>query len=243
MRAFAELVQTLGTTTKTNAKLEALVHYFSVANDKDKVWVIAIFSGRRPKRAVNTTQLASYCIEVAGLPFWLFEESYHTVGDLGETIALLLPETATEQSTVSEPLHYYIEQLKAIEKESEEVRKAFVLDAWRDMTGSERFVFNKLITGAFRIGVSQALMVNALAKTVNLPSSEIAHRISGNWDPSTITFDELLSAHSAGTDFSKPYPFFLAYALEEDPTVLGAPANWQAEWKWDGIRGQISTLR
>lgn len=239
MKAFAELVHTLGTTTKTNAKLEALVQYFSIANTKDKVWVIALFSGRRPKRAVNSTQLASYCIEVAGLPFWLFEESYHTVGDLAETIALLLPETATETTDVSEPLHYYIEHLKKIEKESEEVRKAFVLDAWREMTEGERFVFNKLITGAFRIGVSQALMVNALAKTANLPSSEIAHRISGNWDPTTITFDELLNTHGDTVDLSKPYPFFLAYALEEDPTILGEPADWQAEWKWDGIRGQI----
>jgi DNA ligase 1 len=239
MKAFAELVQTLGTTTKTNAKLDALVQYFSVADDKDKVWVIALFSGRRPKRAVNTTQLASYCVEVAALPFWLFEESYHTVGDLAETIALLLPETVTENTDVSEPLHYYIEQLKKIEKESEEVRKAFIIDAWREMTQGERFVFNKLITGSFRIGVSQALMVAALAKTINLPTSEIAHRISGNWDPSTITFDELLSAHDTATDLSKPYPFFLAYAIEEDVSPLGDPHDWQAEWKWDGIRGQI----
>src|SRR5215207_2742516 len=154
MRRFAELVQQLGSSTKTNDKLEALVEYFSVADDKDKVWVIAIFSGRRPKRAVNTTQLATYCVEVAGLPFWLFEESYHTVGDLAETIALLLPETKTEQSRQL-PLHYYIEQLKALEKESEEVRKKFVLEAWDEMDHSERFVFNKLITGGFRIGVSQ----------------------------------------------------------------------------------------
>jgi DNA ligase-1 len=239
MKAFAELVATLGTTTKTNAKLDALVRYFSVADDRDKVWVIALFSGRRPRRAVNSTQLASYCIEVAGLPFWLFEESYHTVGDLAETIALLLPETGSEKRDVSERLHYYIGQLKSIEKESEEVRKAFIIDAWRDMTPGERFVFNKLITGSFRIGVSQALMVAALAKTVQLESSVIAHRISGNWDPSTITFDELLNEQGSTTDFSKPYPFFLAYALEEAPDVLGDAQDWQAEWKWDGIRGQI----
>src|SRR5215216_4646087 len=125
---FSDLVMKLGTSTKTNDKLEALVQYFSVADDKDKVWVIALFSGRRPKRAVNSTQLASYCVEVAALPFWLFEESYHTVGDLAETIALLLPEYVDEKTVASEPLHYYIEHLKNIEKESEEVRKAFVLD-------------------------------------------------------------------------------------------------------------------
>src|SRR6476620_1132625 len=230
MRQFAELVTKLGSSTKTNDKLDALVNYFSVADDKDKVWVIAIFSGRRPKRAVNTTQLATYCIEKINLPFWLFEESYHTVGDLAETIALLLPErNAANQNPQS--LHYYIEQLKSIEKEPEEVRKQFILDSWNVMNFSERFVFNKLITGGFRIGVSQKLMVNALGKTVQLEPSVIAHRISGNWDPSTISFDELLSEHTSTTDWSKPYPFYLAYAIEENNVEeLGAPNNWQAEW-------------
>src|SRR6202012_2186689 len=73
-------------------RLEALEKYFSEADDADKVWVIALFSGRRPKRTVNTTLLWEWCRELTGLPAWLFEESYHTVGDLAETIALLLPE-------------------------------------------------------------------------------------------------------------------------------------------------------
>jgi DNA ligase-1 len=238
MRQFAELVTLLGSSTKTNDKLEALAAYFSSANDQDKVWVIAIFSGRRPKRVVNTTQLATYCVETAGLPFWLFEESYHTVGDLAETIALLLPPAQTGNAQ-PEPLHYYIEQLKALEKESEEARKLFILDAWRDMTHAERFVFNKLITGGFRIGVSQKLMVNALARTVQLEPSIIAHRISGNWDPSTIGFNELLSEENLQTDWSKPYPFYLAYGIEENIEQLGEPKDWQVEWKWDGIRGQL----
>jgi DNA ligase-1 len=83
------------------------------------------------------------------------------------------------------------------------------------------------------------MMVNALAKTVNLESSVIAHRISGNWDPSTTSFEELLSEQSTTTDHSKPYPFYLAYALEDGLESLGVPEEWQAEWKWDGIRGQI----
>lgn len=240
MKEFAELVMKLGATTKTNDKLDALVNYFSVANDKDKVWVIAIFSGRRPKRAVNTTQLATYAVALIRLPFWLFEESYHVVGDLAETITLLLPEK-TSQEKNTKPLHYYIEQLKAIEKETEELRKQFIIDSWMEMNYGERFVFNKLITGGFRIGVSQKLMVNALAKTVQLASSVIAHRISGNWNASTISFEELLSEHTTTTDWSKPYPFYLAYAIEEAEIeeTLGNPKNWQAEWKWDGIRGQL----
>ena len=107
------------------------------------------------------------------------------------------------------------------------------------MNRDERFVFNKLITGSFRIGVSQKTIVNALAKTIDLSASVIAHRISGNWDPSTTSFNDLLSESASITDFSKPYPFYLAYALEEEPENLGDINEWQAEWKWDGIRGQM----
>jgi DNA ligase-1 len=240
MKLFAALVTKLGRSTRTNDKLDALVEYFAAAHDKDKVWVIAIFSGRRPRRSVSGTQLATWCVELIGLPFWLFEESYHTVGDLAETIALLLPEnTAEKLAEESKPLHFYIEQLRSIEKESEEVRKKFIIDCWLEMNSAERFVFNKLITGGFRIGVSQKLMVNALAKSTKLDASVIAHRISGNWDPAVIQFDELLGEYAAATDYSKPYPFFLAYAIEDDVSVLGEPGEWQAEWKWDGIRGEI----
>ncbi|HTQ66378.1 MAG TPA: ATP-dependent DNA ligase [Puia sp.] len=237
MKLFAELVFALGNSTKTNDKLDALSEYFATADDKDKVWVIAIFSGRRPKRAVNVSRLQEWCIELSGLPGWLFEESYHTVGDLAETIALLLPENKI--SAESFPLHYFLEQLIRIEKEDESVRKKFILDAWTHMNQNERFVFNKLLTGGFRIGVSQITMVNALAKTVNLDSSVIAHRISGNWDPLTVSFQDLLSEQGASIDHSKPYPFYLAYALEDELTELGEPREWIAEWKWDGIRGQL----
>jgi DNA ligase-1 len=237
MKQFAELVTTLGASTKTNEKLDALSNYFSTANDKDKVWVIAIFSGRRPRRAVNSTQLWTWCNELAGLPFWLFEECYHAVGDLAETIALLLPESTSRNA--SHPLHHYLETLIRIEKEDENIRKGFIVRSWESMTQPERFVFNKLITGNFRIGVSQQTMVNALAKTVKLESSVIAHRISGNWDPLTTNFSDLLSEQTVSIDHSKPYPFYLAYAVEDDVAGLGEPREWQAEWKWDGIRGQI----
>lgn len=249
MKAFSHLVHVLGTTTKTNEKLQALTDYFSVADDSDKVWVIAIFSGRRPKRAVNSTILSNWAIELADIPSWLFVESYGTVGDLAETISLLLPEKNSEKdlsvkdnSTDPENTHsltYYIERFISIEKESEEIKKDFILTSWNELDQQGKFVFNKLITGNFRIGVSQKLMVNALAKVLDIEPSIIAHRISGNWDPVTTKFDDLLSEEATTIDDSKPYPFFLAYALEDHPSALGEPMEWQVEWKWDGIRGQI----
>jgi DNA ligase-1 len=235
---FAALVSEISSSTKTNDKLQALAKYFTLADDKDKVWVIAIFSGRRPRRAVNSRLLTEWCIEIANIPSWLFLESYSTVGDLAETIALLLPDAEITDSN-GESLSWYLEKFISIEKQDELLRKKFITDSWNQMTHAERFVFNKLITGSFRIGVSQKLMVNALAKVVDHSSSVIAHRISGNWDPSTINFSELLSTEAAEADHSKPYPFYLAYAIEDDPATLGNPNEWQAEWKWDGIRGQV----
>jgi DNA ligase-1 len=238
LELFAKLVSELSASTKTNDKLQSLVDYFAIAPDSDKVWVIAIFSGRRPRRAVNSRLMRDWCTEITNYPSWLFDECYHTVGDLSETLALLLPETKNENQ-INKNLSHYLETFISIEKQDESIRKKFIIDSWNQMSRDERFVFNKLITGSFRIGVSQKTIVNALAKTVDLSASVIAHRISGNWDPVTTTFDDLLTESASVSDFSKPYPFYLAYALEETPETLGDPCEWQAEWKWDGIRGQL----
>ena len=238
LQLFAKLVTELSTSTKTNDKLQSLIDYFAIAPDADKVWVIAIFSGRRPRRVVNSRLMRDWCGEITGHPSWLFDESYHTVGDLAETLALLLPEIKKE-SDVNKDLCHYLEMFISIEKQDESVKKKFIVDSWNKMSRDEKFVFNKLITGSFRIGVSQKTIVNALSKTVDLPASVIAHRISGNWDPATTTFEDLLSETASVSDFSKPYPFYLAYALEDEPATLGGPKEWQAEWKWDGIRGQV----
>ena len=238
MKQFAALVYTIGTSTKTNEKLQALQDYFATAPAKDMVWVIAIFSGRRPKRIVNSTFLKNLCIEICDIPSWLFEECYHTAGDLGETIALLLPE-AEQLNTAEKTLSFYLEHFISILKEPDEIKKAFILDSWQQMDRNEKFVFNKLITGGFRIGVSQTIMVKALAKTRDVSPSVIAHRISGNWDPAVTTADDLLSETSSTIDHSKPYPFYLSYAVEGEPANLGNIDEWTAEWKWDGIRGQM----
>ena len=241
MSLFADLITELSSSTKTNDKLDSLASYFATAPEKDRVWVIALFSGRRPKRVVNATQLLTWCIEITQLPTWLFNESYHTVGDLGETIALLLPEPTEEDTAgkVNTSLSHFLEKFLEIEKQDEQIRKNYIQECWKYMNQNERFVFNKLITGGFRIGVSQKTMVNALAKTSDLSSSVIAHRISGNWDPVTTPFQELLSESASSGDHSKPYPFYLSYAFEDELEKLGDPAEWQAEWKWDGIRGQL----
>ncbi|ASZ14585.1 ATP-dependent DNA ligase [Chitinophaga pendula] len=236
MERFAQLVKLISNSTKTNEKLEALSHYFATADERDKPWVLALFSGRRPKRTVNSTQLKNWCLQLTGLSEWLFEECYHTVGDLAETIALLLP---PNEGQGRQPLHYWLDQLQVLEKAAEADKQAFILQAWQELDTSERLVFNKLITGGFRIGVSQQMMVNALAQTYSIIPATVSHMISGNWDPRQTTLEALLTEGHSGADASKPYPFYLAYALEGGPASLGVPADWVAEWKWDGIRGQL----
>ena len=239
MKQFAILIQVLGTSTKTTAKLHAIQNYFAAANDEDKIWVIALFTGKRPKRSVNSALLRMWSMEIANIEPWLFEESYHTVGDLAETIALLLPKKNEGIVREERSLSWYMKILMQLGKETDEAKKEFVTSSWAMMNVNEIFVFNKLMTGGFRIGVSQKMMVNAIAKTTGISPSVIAHRIMGNWQPATISFDELLSTEHSAADNSKPYPFYLAYAVENDISGLGLPDEWQAEWKWDGIRGQI----
>ncbi len=235
---FAKLLAELNTSTKTNDKIQSLVNYFATAPDEDKVWVIAIFSGRRPRRAVSFKLMREWCAEVTGLPNWLFDECHGTVGDLAETLALLLPENKGD-SEPTKSLSFYLEKFIAIEKEDESIKKNFIIETWQTLNRDEKFVFNKLITGSFRIGVSQKTIVNALTKVVHLSASVIAHRISGKWDPVSTSFNELMSETSSVSDFSKPYPFYLAYAIDDKVEVLGNTEEWQAEWKWDGIRGQL----
>ncbi|MBT1702278.1 ATP-dependent DNA ligase [Chryseosolibacter indicus] len=235
MKHFTKLFTDLDQTTKTLGKIKALVEYFEKASDQDKLWAIALLSHRRPKRTVNASYLAQWANELSGLPDWLFYESHHVVGDLAETITLMLP-AEFEESNYS--LTYWIDFIKALEPLEVHQKKEKILWAWSQLNETERFVFNKLITGSFRIGVSQQLMVKALAKYANVKENIIAHRLMGNWSPDINTFQDLLFADE-GTDFSKPYPFYLAYALEDEISSLGDPEDWIAERKWDGIRGQV----
>jgi DNA ligase-1 len=236
LKRFSQLIQELELSNKTNDKISALVAYFSEADDRDKPYVIAMFTGKKPKRPINTALIKQWAIELSGIPEWLFSESYHSVGDLSETIALVLPPA---QHTVEKSLQEWISELAELYGKSDEEKKAYILNAWNALNTQERFIFNKLISGNFRIGVSNKMLVNAIAKQGNEDSSKIMHSIMGKWQPNEITYQQLLAGEHVNTDNSWPYPFCLAYALETPPEDLGPTHLWQAEWKWDGIRGQI----
>ena len=235
MKRFAALFTALDQTTKTNAEVAALAAYFQDADDKDRLWTIALLSGRRPKRGVTTTLLREWAAERAGVPLWLFEESYSIVGDLAETIALVFPQgDGVSERSLSDWLNI-VGGLGALEVPA---KKATVLEAWNNLGHVERFLFNKLITGGLRVGVSQKLMTRALAQTTGIEEATLAHRLMGEWSPDTTTFEALILTDDGGAALSRPYPFYLAHQVE-DVATLGDPSDWRAEYKWDGIRGQL----
>ncbi len=236
MREFTQLYTELDQTNSTLAKIAALKDYFERVEGKDKLWTIALLSHRRPKRPVTSTQLKEWAALETGLPFWLIDETHHVVGDLAETVAGILPEPAQSSD---ESLSYWIRHIMEMKSMDEENRRSALVDAWRRLDRMERFAFHKILTGGFRVGVSQKLIVRALHAHTGIEESILAHRLMGNWDPDSITFEELILAPDPADDLSKPYPFYLAYALDSPVNELGPTENWAAEYKWDGIRGQI----
>lgn len=237
MRAFARLYTTLDETTATGEKVAALAEYFRSAPAPDAAWAVHFLIGRRPKRLVSTPKLAAWAAEAAGIPPWLFEESHAAVGDLAETITLLLPDTGVSDDR---RLTYWVEErLLPLRGQDEAVQREEMLRAWRELDRRERFVWNKLITGAFRVGASSGLVERALSLASGVPEAAIAHRLTGGWEPTAEFFGRLCAEDVRDTDVSRPYPFYLAHPLEGQVQALGEPTEWLAEWKWDGIRSQL----
>lgn len=239
MKAFVRLYKRIDETTSTNEKVAALVDYFhSDVSDKDKLWTIALFTHRKPPRSITTTQLRTWAATISKIPEWLFEETYQLVGDLAETIALVLPKVEkSHDGNLS--LNSMIQSLLKVKQLTEEEKKEWTTRMWLDLTTDERFLFNKLITGGFRLGISQNLLTKALATYLEEDESRIAHKLMGNWSPEDTDFSTLLRQDMQHADISKPYPFFLAYAIEMPLEDLGPANEWIVEHKWDGIRGQL----
>ncbi len=237
MKAFTDLYTALDETTKTNEKVGAMRDYFEKVEPADAAWAIYFLTGRKPKQLVQIPKLVGMAIAAARLPEWLFSESYDAVGDVAETIALLLP-AGDKSSTI--PLHTWIEErLLPLRGASDEAQFKSILQAWSELDEAQRFIWNKLLTGAFRVGVSQQLVIRALSQVSKLDPAVIAHRMMGTWEPTEDFYKSLIAPETEDSDISRPYPFCLAHPLDADPQSLGDVEEWQAEWKWDGIRSQL----
>ena len=236
MKAFAELYTSLDETTKTTVKVQALARYFAASDPADAAWAVFFLSGRKLRQVVPSRRLAAWAVEAAGLSDWLFEECYHAVGDLAETIALLLPPPT---AVIDRPLNVWVTQhLAPLRDADEATMRRDMLAAWAGLDLRQRFIWNKLITGGFRVGVSQQLLTRALAQVAGLDVATLAGRLMGDWQPTPGFYTSLVSTETTD-DHRRPYPFFLAAPIEGEPAALGDLAEWQVEWKWDGIRSQL----
>lgn len=237
MKLFARLYAELDSTTKTTPKVEALERYFREAPPEDAVWALALLTGRRIKRAVTSTELRDAAATAAGLPAWLLDECYDAVGDLSETISLVAPEPTHERDI---PLHAALEHIITPMRRMDDVaRRRTLVETWDQLPLEQRFIFCKLISGSFRVGVSRTLAVRALANVAGVPQAEMEHRVMGDWGITADAFRAMLAGTAGETAVARPFPFFLASQLDDPPESLGPLADWQVEWKWDGIRAQL----
>lgn len=240
MQRFAELFEALDTTTSTNAKVAAMVAYLRSAEPLDAAWATYVLIGRRPKRSVGPALLRRWLGEEAQLPDWLVEDAYASVGDLAETIALLVqPDAALVNEAATLNLAaWFQDRILPLRKLDEAEQRAQVTSWWRSLCYRESFLVNKLLTGSLRVGVSRTLVTRALAELLDRPRVEIERGLIGEWEPSEAFWHDL-AAGTTASGLLHPYPFYLASPLEQPAQDLGPRERWLAEWKWDGIRGQI----
>ncbi|GLK90307.1 ATP-dependent DNA ligase [Pseudomonas turukhanskensis] len=248
MKAFADLYTRLDATTSSNAKLQAMQDYFATAAPDDAAWAVYFLAGGRPRQVVPTRVLRELTTRLAGLPEWLFEESYQAVGDLAETISLLLPEA--EHSSEHGLAWWLQEQLLPLRGLPPEELAVRLPPLWAQLDRQSLMVSLKLLTGAFRVGVSKLLVTRALAAMAGIDAKRVAQRLVGYTDlshrPSAERYLALIAAESDDEHAQRggqPYPFFLAHPLQQPTdqfdTVLGPVEDWLVEWKWDGIRAQL----
>ncbi|HEY0180757.1 MAG TPA: ATP-dependent DNA ligase [Dokdonella sp.] len=245
MKRFAALYRELDRSTGTLDKRAALIAYFRQAPAADAAWALWLLSGGKlaasKARIASGRELRAWIVDESGQPDWLVEDSYAHVGDLAETLALLLDDPADAGEDL--PLHVWIEQrLLPVAGADEAARRAVVTGAWRRLGFDPRLLFNKLLTGALRVGVSQRLVQQALAEMSGVDIARIAQRMLGAWTPTPAFMRDLLASGELPGDRQQPYPFFLASPLEPADDVaarLGDIGDWLLEWKWDGIRLQL----
>ncbi len=270
MKHFTQLFRAIDATTSTNEKVKSLQQYFQTESPANAVWALYLLLGKTRKRLITSRILREIFLQISDIPEWLFEESYSHVGDSAETIALLLRDTPIEPTGASTadsntPLQVWMEdiipQVKQLQKTDEHQLKNLVIDWWANLSEGEIFVLNKVLTGAFRMGVSTKLVIKALAAEYELTEAVLAHRLMGEIEPTANFYEALINSDDADTQPSQPYPFFLASPIDvekfsvemaaviasecivetdgQTDSQTNARSAWQAEWKWDGIRAQL----
>ena len=237
MKFFSELFHDLDELTKTNERIDRLCRYFDESDPRDSIWACWFLSGKRIKGAVKTSELRSFASGRTGFPDWLVAECHDRVGDLAETLSLLVDDRQSGQSlSLSEVVEKFIQPMVATDTLG---RSELINRAWDTLSSDDLLPFHKLLTGAFRMGISKGNLCKALAKVGNLEPALIAQRLAGNWIPGTLSMKEILDPEQIEPT-CKPFPFYLSCPIQDTPPEeLGPLDEWQIEWKWDGIRAQL----
>jgi len=241
MRRFTQLYMELDASNRKTAKLAALRRYFAEVPPEDGAWAVFFLTGNRLKRPIKLKDFREWAGAACGYPIWMVDECYNHVGDLAETLALLLADGKLAGQAEDRPLHLVVEQDIAPLRDLESTeQRARVERIWSKLDGESCFIFNKLITGGFRVGVSQTSVSAALATLAGVEPAVMAHRLMGTWQPTAEGYQSLFSGDVTGDQLAKPYPFCLAHPLDDGAKAKLSPVeNWQIEWKWDGIRAQV----
>ncbi|WP_164126451.1 ATP-dependent DNA ligase [Sphingobacterium luzhongxinii] len=233
---FVTLFERIDSTTKTSEKVLAIVEYLQSAAEAEKLLAVSVLMGYKPKRPVKTTDLRLWIAESTSIPLWLLEESYYVVGDLAETLALVLPQ---DRHTIEFKLFSILQDIIAMDGYLPAQQRAILEKYWSGLTGTSLFLFNKLLTGNFRVGVSRKLVIRALSNYLAMEEAVVEHRMMGRWDPFQESFTTLFHQEILKDKHFLPYPFFLAYPVELSFFDSAVISDWIIEPKLDGIRGQI----
>jgi DNA ligase 1 len=236
MRRFAALFQALDASTATNHKVAALVAYFNTVAPTapaDAAWAVYFLAGGKPRQVLPIARLRELVCQRAGVDDWLFEACYQAVGDLAETIALVLP--AGAQLSNESLDHWMQERLLPLRDLDADAQIAHINAALDALDAAGRFLLVKLMGGGFRVGVSKLLVQRALAEHAGLDAKLVAQRLVG-WTqagaavsavPWATRWADLVApaGNTSQAALGQPYPFFLAHALPVSPVAAEAPVS------------------
>ncbi len=242
LNKFSELFLNLDSSNSINKKLEILKNYFSTNDDLENSWSIYLLTGKKNKRFINGRSLKSFFSEIYECPLWLIDTCYLRVGDSAEVITLLLnsknigKNKVTKDISLDELLNKILPELIFLK---EDEKKLKVKEIWAELPKENLLIFNKILTGTFRVGVSIGLITKSIAKLINLDEAIIAHRLMGDFKPSAESYKFLINKKIDLEELNyKPFPFLLANTFEKKISKESIN-KFQYEWKWDGIRIQL----
>ncbi len=242
LNKFVKLFNALDAENSLNNKVDLLISYFELNNEINNIWTISLLMGKVNKRYLTGKLLRIYYSQIYNLPIWLIENCYSKVGDSAEVISLLLKGKVNERDLKKKDISLdklMNSTLNKLSKEDDEIKKETLKYLWENIPNENHLVFNKLLTGGFRVGVSKGLITKSIAKMVSIDQSIILHRLMGNIAISVDTYKTLINKKINNNEFAyKPYPFQLAKNFEENIKKQSVK-SFQFEWKWDGIRSQI----